>query len=84
MRFTLSLHPFSVNDRSFVFPLKVTGRRTGKKRVIRCSFQVPAYTDFSHPCPMSMSGRTSVISKFTTAVIMFAACSPATFATSAL
>jgi len=31
MRFTLSLHPFSVNERSFAFPLKVPGRRTGKK-----------------------------------------------------
>ena len=48
---------------------------------------VPAgktYTDFSHPWPISMSGRTSVTPKFTTAWIIFAASFPATFAIWAL
>jgi len=41
-------------------------------------------TDFSQPCPMSMSGLTSVTVKLAVAWIMAAASSPATFAISRL
>src|SRR5208337_4918357 len=42
------------------------------------------YTDFSHPWPMSMSGRTSSTPKLTAAWIIFAASFPAAFSIWAL